>query len=501
MRRDRFALLVLASLVSMSLGCRRAAPTGPPNVLLVVWDTVRADRLSLYGHPRPTTPRLDAFARDARVFDDCVTVGSTTVPAHASIFTGLLPAEHGLSNQAPHMDDSFVTLAETLRAAGYRTYLFSENPHLREETGLTQGFEVAEYPWSPAYREQAAEIIRAKLDSEDQSNDLRRRLASGALEIWSLVAAGPLPERALLHWLDREKGRPFFAALNYMEAHQPLIPSREARETLMTPEQVTASYRVDRRWSTLWDYTLGLRHYSDADIELTRLTYDAALIELDRWLDSLLDALRARGDLENTLVVLVADHGEHLGEKHMLDHQFSVYEPLMRVPLVIWYPARVPAGREHAPVTNMDLFPTVLELAGVAVPTVSTAVSLLHPAAGRVRVGAYPTVTTRILDQTRRRVPRFDAKPFQRTLQALYREPWKLILGSDGDRKLYDLASDPNEDNDLAPLRDEVVTSLARDLGNLLAKAPQTPHAPAGSEPDAETRSRLEALGYVEDGR
>jgi arylsulfatase A-like enzyme len=311
------------------------------------------------------------------------------------------------------------------------------------------------------------------------------------------VAAAPLPQTALLRWLDREPQRPFFAVLNYMETHQPLIPSQEDREKLMTPEQVTASYRVDRRWNSLWDYTFGVHDYSAEDIELTRLTYDAALLELDRWFDSLLDALRARGDLENTVVVLVGDHGEHLGEKHMLDHQFSVYEPVMRVPLVLWYPSRVRPGREPAPVTNMDLFPTLLELAGVPVPTVSTAVSLLHPASSRVRVGSYQTVTTEILDRTRKRVPSFDTKPFQRTLQAVYRAPWKLILASDGNRKLYDLASDPYEENDLASLRDEVVSSLTGDLATLLAAARKPSLVPEAIEIDAATRARLEALGYI----
>jgi arylsulfatase A-like enzyme len=497
--RRRFTSCLLAAVALVPLACRRDEPVGPPNILIVVWDTVRADRLSLYGHARPTTPLLESFARDARVFEDCVSVASTTVPAHASIFTGLLPAEHGLGNRAGHMDDSFITLAEALRRAGYGTYLFSENPHLRQETGLTQGFEVVEYPWTAAHRKEAGEIIRAKLDREDQSNDLPQKLAAGDLAIWNLVAAAPLPQRALLRWLHREEHRPFFATLNYMEAHQPLIPSRKAREEWMTAEQVTASYRVDRRWNALWDYSFGLREYSESDLELTRLTYDAALLELDQSFASLLDDLRALDLLENTVVVLVGDHGEHLGEKHMFDHQFSVYEPVMRVPLVLWYPPAVRAGREPAPVTNMDLFPTLLELAGVSVPTVSTAVSLLQPAAGRTRVGSYSTVATAILEEARRRTPHFDPTPFQRTLQAIYREPWKLILASDGGRRLYDLAQDPDEEHDLAPLREDVARSLSLELATLIRSVRRPAHASDALQLDPETRARLEALGYLEE--
>jgi arylsulfatase A-like enzyme len=284
--------------------------------------------------------------------------------------------------------------------------------------------------------------------------------------------------------------------LNYMEAHQPLIPSRAARAALMTPEQVAASYRVDRRWNAIWDYTFGLRDYSPDEIELTQLTYDAALRELDGAFGLLIDALRARGDLAHTIVVLVGDHGEQLGEHHMLEHQFSVYEPLMRVPLVLWYPERVRAGREGAPVTNMDLYPTLLELAGVPAPTASSAPSLLHPVPERSRVGAYVGVMKASLEEARRRAPAFDPAPFDRTLQAFYHGSWKLIAGSDGSRRLYDLARDPREQDDLTAANPEQAGALADELARLLAAARKPPGSAAPVAPDAETRARLRALGY-----
>jgi arylsulfatase A-like enzyme len=149
----------------------------------------------------------------------------------------------------------------------------------------------------------------------------------------------------------------------------------------------------------------------------------------------------------------------------------------------------------------MDLFPTLLELTGVPVPTVGTAVSLVHPSTDRVRVGAYPIVTTTILEQTRKRHPAFDPKPFEHTLQAFYRAPWKLILASDGASRLYDLEHDPQEANDLAPERGDLVRSLSADLAHLLAGARPAPHEPEVIEPDADTRARLKALGYDDEPR
>ncbi len=121
---------VVAVALLAALGCPPPAPPAPPNILWVVWDTVRADHLSLYGYERETTPRLDAWAAGARVFDDVRSVASYTLPSHASMFTGLLPSEHCTHNDHKRLDDRYTTLAELLREAGYQTFLFSSNPHV-----------------------------------------------------------------------------------------------------------------------------------------------------------------------------------------------------------------------------------------------------------------------------------------------------------------------------------------------------------------------------------
>jgi hypothetical protein len=211
MRRRRLALAVFASLALLPLACRRGAPAGPPNVLLVVWDTVRADHLSLYGYTRPTTPRLDAFARDARVFDDCVSVGSTTVPAHASIFTGLLPSEHGLSNQAQRMHDSFVTLPRLSVRRAIAPTCSRRTPTSAKETGLW-GFDLAG-SLEPAYRQKA---------SRSSGEARTRRPGNSSRNSWSPAGSsrarrGGSVARDRCRMARSRRGRPFFAVPNYME--------------------------------------------------------------------------------------------------------------------------------------------------------------------------------------------------------------------------------------------------------------------------------------------
>ena len=129
----------------LASGCDSApqtpqTPHSKPNIIWIIWDTVRADRLSLYGYGRKTTPFLDEWARGARVFDNCVTPASTTVPSHASMFTGLLPLQHGASNTRRWLDDRYVTVAERLRDAGYATFAYTENPFITSRHNFTQGF-------------------------------------------------------------------------------------------------------------------------------------------------------------------------------------------------------------------------------------------------------------------------------------------------------------------------------------------------------------------------
>ena len=246
-------------------------------------------------------------------------------------------------------------------------------------------------PWDEKYRKAALAITREKLNPGDQSSELVDKLRQGRLNDWSIKAAGELVQHGLESWLtSSDKSKPYFAFLNYMEAHRPLIPHARYRARFMSPAQLQASYQVDRTWTRYWSYTFGLAEYSPEEIELTRLTYDAAIFELDTLLRNLMTALEAAGALDNTVVVLTADHGEHLGEHHMFDHQFSVYQELLYVPLVVHYPPRFRPGRDDGRVSTYDLFPTLLDLAGVDAPASTHAVNLLHPQADRQRLGECP---------------------------------------------------------------------------------------------------------------
>lgn len=477
------------------------AAADAPNILLIVWDTVRSDYVSAYGHEMPTTPKLDAWAKGARVFEDCISPGSTTLPTHASIFTGLLPTEHGVSHARERLDDSFDTLAEHLQRGGYRTYLFSANNFISDDFGFTQGFEKSEHPWSERFAARAFEIVKAKV-AADRSSELTDRMARGpefAIRVrQNIKAAGELAVEGVCDWLkEGDAKKPYFVFVNWMEAHRQLIPARKYRERFMTPAQVEQSYKIDRRWSTTWEYTAGLREFSGDEIALTRATYEAAIAELDDLFSSMLDGLRAAGRLDNTVVIVTSDHGEHLGEHHMLDHQFSVYEELLRVPLIIHDPRGFPAGREGRPVMTQDLFATLLGRAGLPVPrTARHSIDLRTPQAARPRLSEYPAAMLDPLKDLLKAHPDFDLKPWARSLRVWRNGDFKLIRSSDGRHELYNLKLDPHEQKNLAQADSAAVDRLMAEMMGF-KKQLRRPPVPANStKVSDDANARKTATGY-----
>lgn len=501
-----FLATALVVSCGLPLGCGAAdTPVSdqPPNIIWVVWDTTRADHMSLYGHDKPTTPFLEEWAKDARVFERCSSTGCSTVPSHAGMFTGKLPTEHDTRFGNQWLQDEHDTAAEILGRAGYQTYLWAANPHISKMENFTQGFETIEHPWDPESRNQALQIVLRKLQ-RDQSSELGNKIRNGQTNEWMIKAAGQLAEIGLTKWLDkRDKNRPYLAFINYMEAHRPFIPPARYRKRMMSQEDVNRSFKVDRSWIPMWAYTFGLHEYTEKELEIMAATYDACLAELDDMFKSLMTNLEARGELENTVVILTADHGEHLGEHHMLDHQYSLFDALTRVPLIIHAPGRIEPGRDKRPVANFDIFPTLLELAGIdpSEGAQSTAVSLLNPSEDRPLLAELPATFTEPFVAVGSAFPDFDPTPWARKLKAFRYKGHKLVWSSTGNHELYHPESDPLEQIDLAASKPELTAELLVEFKAFMKTLlPPMPRGTRGrSEYTAEQLQLLKDLGYVSD--
>ena len=485
-----------------------AAPEGAPNVLVVVLDTVRADHLSVYGYDRETTPHLAAFAESARVYERAVSPGMWTLPSHASLFTGLPVSGHGATAQHKWLDDDFTTFAEHFGGSGWRTYLFSANPYLNDHTNLGQGFELREFPWSERWKKPARRATMGKLLDDDASNSLGPKWDPTEYKTGrhhdKVKDAGDVAADALLAFVDERAGdAPWLGVLNYMEAHVPRIPSMASRQALFDEATIASQLTLDQSFGYLLAYTVGKHDYTDDEVAIVGTTYDASLRDLDAALGTLFDRLEAKGVLDDTIVVVTADHGEHLGEHHRIGHKYSVYNPLIRVPLIVRYPKGIEPGREPRIVSTLSVFATLADLAGLEVPEQVVMPSLRDPAAyPEAAFSELVHATPQALRRIARVHPDLDWEPFLRTYTSAETENAKCILSGDGDRELYAMPDDALEVFDLAVARPELADEVCGRIGpwrDTFTAWTKGDGGEQGRPLDAEMKERLEALGYMED--
>ena len=337
------------------------AAADAPNVLLIILDTVRAASLSLYGG-RADTPNLNALGESGVVFDRAVSTAPWTLPSHASIFTGLWPHEHGADWRVA-LDRRATTLAEVMAQHGYRTGGFVANlVFTSREHGLNRGFQVyRDYRRSPGALLRSASLVQTITTSA-----VLRRL-TGIEEVVGRKHGAQVNEE----FLDWEAGigdRPWFAFLNYYDAHEPYLPRApyEARYSSGLPPRRFDEMRY-------WNVEGGISDWLDLSreqVEAERAAYEEVIAGLDADVGALLAELRRRGDLERTIVVLTSDHGELFGEHDTHVHGNSVYWRTIHVPLVMSWPGHLPAGqRITEPVSLRDIGATVLGLAFPDAPT------------------------------------------------------------------------------------------------------------------------------------
>jgi arylsulfatase A-like enzyme len=421
---------------SQALARLPAAPAGAGNVILIVMDTVRAESLGLYGYRRDTSPELARWAKRGVRFDWAMAPAPWTFPSHGSFLTGRWPSELN-AHWTPILDPTAPTLAGFLASRGVVTAGFAANTHwCSYESGMDRGFvHYEDYPltWRT--------ILGSTVPGAWLLSNLRAPGDYYALKwIKSQSRGAREVNGALLDWLARRRpaGRPFFAFLNYLDAHEPfLAPPGESGRFGLRPESAEDS----RMLLEYWDrdkFTLKAR-----DVELARDAYDDCIAALDRQVGALLDELERRGVLRDTHVIITSDHGEEFGEHGIFNHGFSLYAPEVHVPLLIVSP-EAPAGRTIAESVSLrDLPATILDLLslGRGAPLPGRSLAGSWRAAGTPRGPALSEVYIPAVI-----APQRGRGPNQRELTfSLVADGLHYLLDVRGSEELYDLAADPLE--------------------------------------------------------
>ncbi|MEO0604403.1 MAG: sulfatase-like hydrolase/transferase, partial [Myxococcota bacterium] len=339
---------------------------GAPDVLFVVMDTVRAQSSSTYGYARETTPVLTQLADEGLRFAEASAPATWSLPAHASLFTGTFPSVHQCHAETEGLSDDLPTIMETFQQAGYETRCFSANPHISASFGLTRGFDGCDKAWASGEGARQFTFMFRLLD----------RLGLGGVD----DKGGRKVVGNIRDWMAKrgDDARPAFVFVNFLEAH---FPFHQLPEEFLTAFQDGPSGRLKHADQLAFGAQMG-RILSEAEIAEIREPmidmYDGGVLYTDALVGEVVDIWRDAGTLDETALVVLADHGEVVGEYGAFGHLSAVVEEDLRVPLVFRYPGRVPEGAvvEH-PVSTVGTFATLAELAEVPLPETVQVGSLL----------------------------------------------------------------------------------------------------------------------------
>lgn len=445
-------LLVLLAVAGLA-GCQPDVPPPDtaPSLVLITLDTLRADRLGSYGYGRGVSPVLDALAAQSVRFDNAIAQSAVTPVSHASILTGLNPYRHGLRSlhggQGYALAENHLTLAELMRANGRRTAGFVSAFPASRHFGLNRGFEV----WDE--------------DFPDEETLTER----GIVNTGRAQRRGDETTDRALAWLGGVGDAPFFLWIHYFDVHDPL---------LLPPTSTLAKFPP--------------RSSSERDRKLA--TYDAEVFFVDTQIGRVLRALDREGIRDNTVIAVVADHGEGLGDHGWWGHSI-LYQEQIRVPFILCVPRRGWSGRVDTLVRTVDLFPTLVDVMELACPggpcesDGETLSGLIEGSPGDARIAYSESVNDL--------AAYYDSPLRDDSLYSIQDGRFKLLARYDGATRkpsmLFDLSEDPAETENLIDERPGVEARLRAILDGLDAIAEKQPMSPL----DEATRERLRSLGYV----
>jgi arylsulfatase A-like enzyme len=527
-----------------------------PDIIFMVLDTQRADRLGCYGYRgngrnqlASLTPNLDRFAGQSTLFEQAVAPAQWTVPSHASMFTGLYPTAHQVTQSYHSLGPDRPHLAEVLRSAGYDTVGFCNNPLVGIlNNGFKRGFQTfynyggaipslpkssTRLPW-PANRllESYTQFLRRisyPIQNYFGQSDFAFSLSLHAwlTPLWSRFAnfkgQNERSVRDVCRYLqERDEAkpqRPLFLFLNLMETHLPFWPPVEFIDKvapyLRTDREARAVMNAWNRDAYRWQAPLA-EPLTELESQVLSDLYDAEVAYQDHYLGQLFDLLEQRQRRDNTLVAVVADHGDSLGEHNYMGHAFVAYQELTHVPLMMRWPVRIPAGkRVEAPVSTRRIYHTLLDAIG-RLPETCRGISeeevggltLMESIFGRDQENnsahseVYPPLN--FVKAIQRRQPELiESFRCLALRRSIVKDQLKLIQVDGRADELFDLAEDALELSDLSSQRPLAVGELERQLERLVALVErQQANLAAGMtldlEDDEQLKQRLRALGYIE---
>ena len=451
-----------------------SADESRPNIVLISIDTLRPDHLGCYGYSRNTSPHIDQLAAEGALFENAISSTSWTLPAHCALFTGLADTVHGCVEMDRRLADSRVTLAERLQDIGYATVGFFSGPALHPIFGLSQGFD--KYVDCTSYAQLSMQVT-----STGQTLD------GGVIESRAVAdITSPRIYEQVRHWLNNQPRRPFFMFIHMWDVHFDFIPP-PPYDNMFDPD-----YDGPVSGELFFLDPAINRDMPRRDLEHIIALYDGEIAWTDEHVGKILAELDRLNPRDSTIVILVSDHGEEFFEHGRKGHRQTLYDEVIRIPLIVRYPGHIPPGRRYRQQAGIiDVVPTLLELLGLPAA---------NDAMGRSLTPLFTGGKTQ--QQPLDRVVVSELFSVGRELRSYRRLEGKLIHNQQTDStQIFDLRTDPGEQSALRDVTGPLARRLQDDQQQALKWLTEFRTAfPAAIVPPQlpdHVRQQLETLGYL----
>ncbi|WP_331234201.1 sulfatase [Natronorarus salvus] len=482
------------------------------NVAIIVMDTARYDES--FGPTAP--PNISHACENGTAFTAAFSAAPWTLPSHASIFSGQYPSKHGSNATAKRFNPNVPSVVEVLNDASYETVAVSNNTWISGEFGFDRGFNEFRKNWQYVQTDADPVKIAREYNGTERWLQLAKHIFDGNPPLNAFNALYALFQhrqgfddgaKRTNDWIDqwlaeRDDSDPFFLFVNYLEPHLEYKPPQEYTEEFL-PDGVNFKEAMQVEQDA-FRYIAGDLEMSSRDFEILRALYRGEIAYLDARLGELQDHLKQAGEWEDTVFVIVGDHGENIGDHGLMDHQYCLYDTLVHVPLVIQGGAFTEGDDCDDLVQLTDLAPTLLDAADIEAPEFREQIQgrSFYPSSttpSREYIYAEYMAAQPSMEALEKRLStvREDAYDYDRSLRTIRSEEWKLIRGSDGTRELYRVERDEGEIDNCADDYPEQVDRLESQLDQWLESfSPGTTNTDAAM--DQETKDRLEDLGYLQ---
>jgi arylsulfatase A-like enzyme len=437
------------------------------NIILILVDALRPDHLSCNGYQRSTSPHIDSLASQGILFKSVLATSTWSVPTHTSLFTGLYPSSHGNYSLFSELDKEVPTMAQILSRNGYRTLSIYNNPFLGKEYGLDKGFDIAigiEYHHKTSLT--LTRLVQKFIKKASASEDMIR-----------------IAEK----WIDQpqKKDVPYFFFMNLMDVHAPYVPvepyfSEFARSDKTGQVNLNLIRKFNSDLKSKKEKLEILRRLEEADIHYLVRMYDSNVRYVDELIGNFLRYLNITDNLEDTLIIITADHGEFLAENDYVGHFINdLSNPGLQIPLILWNPKKLESRVVPSSKSQVDIFPTVFSLVGLEnqIPSDVHGINLFSGKESKDILAEFWNDLT------------------EKFSRAFFFQGTKLIVDEKGKLEMYDLRVDPEEQNDLSQLQASRAEELYQKMISLIGSFKK--YTSRGSE-RKNLMKLLKSLSYID---